>query len=198
MVGLPELIYAGSHGFDIRGPGGLHMEHQQAQNVLPELDEAQRELGERIAAIPGAHAERKRFAIAVHYRQTPEENVSDVEAAVQEVAKRHPALRSTGGKKIWELQPDIEWDKGRAVLWLSRALRLDDAETLTLYIGDDVTDEDAFRVLADMEGGLGIRVAEDAEETHATYSLRNPADVERFLRELLPRLKPTSPGASPQ
>jgi len=93
---------------------------------------------------------------------------------------RHPALRMTEGKKVWELQPDVDWDKGRAVLWLIETLKLEDA--LPVYIGDDVTDEDAFRALE--HRGVGIAVQDAAQPTAATLTLRDPDEVRDFLAGL--------------
>jgi trehalose-phosphatase len=86
------------------------------------------------------------------------------------------------GKKVHELLPDIDWDKGKAVLWLLETLGLERAKVRPIYIGDDRTDEDAFRALG--RRGVGILVSEQPRSTAARYALKNPAEVERFLREL--------------
>lgn len=185
MVQVENLVYAGSHGFDIRGPD-IQMQHEEAKEALPELDEAEQKLRERIESIAGAHVERKRFAIAVHYREVESDvDVERVEEAVDEVREAHPRLRKKGGKKIFELQPDVEWDKGQAVLWLTEALGLDHAGVVVIYIGDDVTDEDAFRVLRYRGTGIGIRVAAATSGTHASYFLRDCDEVKNFLESLL-------------
>jgi trehalose-phosphatase len=181
MVGLDDLVYAGSHGFDIQGPGGLRLQNEQAKSALPDLDAAESALNARIGDIDGAWVERKHFAIAVHYRQVEDKDAPRVEALVKQVQSEHPALRLKGGKKIWELQADIEWDKGRAVLWLLEHLGLDRPDILPIYMGDDVTDEDAFRALGDR--GLGIVVGAP-DETHAHYTLRDTDEVPPFLRLL--------------
>ena len=62
----------------------------------------------------------------------------------------------TPGKMVYELQPKLDWDKGRAVLYLIDALGLDGDDVVPLYLGDDITDEDAFRALAGR--GIGIFV----------------------------------------
>jgi len=188
MVGVGSLIYAGSHGYDIEGPN-LAMQHEQAQQALPDLDAAEKQLAERLQAIPGARVERKRFAIAIHYREVADQDVSRVEAAVDEVHAQHDGLRKMGGKKIFELQPDVPWNKGRAVLWLAESLGLDHAGVSLIYIGDDVTDEHAFAALRDRDGGIGIRVASPEEETAARYYLKDCDEVQQFLcwlRDLLP------------
>ncbi|MEX2016465.1 MAG: trehalose-phosphatase [Candidatus Hydrogenedentales bacterium] len=181
MVGLDDLVYAGSHGFDIQGPGGLRLQNEQAKSALPDLDAAESALNARITDIKDAWVERKHFAIAVHYRQVDETDAPRVETLVKQVQSQHPALRLKGGKKIWELQADIEWDKGRAVLWLLEHLGLDRPNILPIYMGDDVTDEDAFRALADRGMGIGVGVGED---TAAHYTLRDTDEVAPFLRML--------------
>ncbi len=183
-VNLEGIIYAGSHGFDIAGPHGLRK--QVATECLPILDAAEKELREKLAGIPGALLERKRFSIAAHYRQVADESVGQFEQAVNEVVAGHPELRRMAGKKVYELLPDIDWDKGKAVVWLLETLGLEQPEVLPIYIGDDRTDEDAFRML--QQRGVGIIVTEELRPTAARYALKNPAEVERFLRELVARL----------
>jgi trehalose 6-phosphate phosphatase len=182
-VGIENMVYAGSHGFDIAGPRGLR--RQMAREFLPKLDTAEKKLQEALGGISGAHVERKRFSIATHYRNVREDYVPRVKQAVGEVAWRHRELRKMTGKKVHELQPDIDWDKGRALMWLLETLGLEDGNVLPIYIGDDRTDEDAFRVLK--QRGIGILVSEQPKFTAAKYSLRDPAEVERFLRALTTR-----------
>src|SRR6266536_3394483 len=179
-VDIDRIVYAGSHGFDIAGTRGLRKE--MATEFLPRLDMVEKELGSQLAGIAGARLERKRFSIAAHYRNVNEGDVPKIERAVSEVAARHRELRKMEGKKVYELLPDIDWDKGKAVLWLLEALGLERAKVRPIYIGDDRTDEDAFRALG--QCGVGILVSEQPRSTAARYALKNPAEVERFLREL--------------
>jgi alpha,alpha-trehalase len=186
LVALDDLIFAGSHGFDIKGPN-LRLEHEGGRACLPDLEAAERELRAHIESVPGARVERKRFAIANHYRNVAEGDVTRVEEAVRDVQRRHPRLRLSGGKKIFELRPDIDWDKGRAVLWLLEALKLDDSVVQPVYIGDDVTDEDAFAALADR--GLGVIVGTPPYATHADYGLRDTSEVQELLQRFYILLK---------
>jgi alpha,alpha-trehalase len=179
-VAIDAIIYGGSHGFDIAGPRGLRKE--LATEFLPTLDMVEKEIGKQLAGIPGARLERKRFSIAAHYRNVNESDVPKVERAVSEVAARHRELRKMYGKKVYELLPDIDWDKGKAVLWLLENLGLEHAKVRPIYIGDDRTDEDAFRALE--QCGTGILVSEQPRPTAASHSLKDPSEVERFLREL--------------
>lgn len=182
LVDLPELIYAGSHGFDIRGPD-LRREHEGGQAALPELDDALETLSRELAEVKGAQVERKRFAVAVHYRNVGEELVEQARRAVERFAAGHPKLRLRGGKKIFELQPDIDWHKGKAVLWLLEVLKLDSEDVLPMYLGDDVTDEDAFAAIKDR--GIGIVVGDDTLPSHAGYWLADTDEVQRFLEALI-------------
>jgi len=186
-VGLEEIVYAGSHGFDIAGPNGLRQENPEAQDFLPALDEAEVELREQLAGIEGAQVERKKYAIAIHFRNASEASVAEIEEAVEAARSNHPKLRKGDGKKIFELQPGIEWHKGHAVNWLLENLDLDEPKVLPIYIGDDVTDEDAFRTLRGR--GPGIVVRDEPRETSALYGLENPAEVASFLDLLVARLE---------
>jgi trehalose 6-phosphate phosphatase len=183
LVGIDSIIYAGSHGFEISGPGGLQVEYGAAGAYLLDLDDAEGALRAELQGVRGCLVERKRFSIAVHYRLVAEEEVARVEKAVNDSAASHPGLRKTHGKKIFELQPALEWNKGEAVLFLLRELRLDGEDVLPFFIGDDVTDEDAFRALR--ERGVSIVVREQPGPTEARYVLRNPDEVRTFLTMML-------------
>src|SRR6266481_7967322 len=183
-VHVDGIVYAGSHGFDIAGAGGLRRELGAA--YLPMLDTAETELREALDEIQGAQLERKHFSVAAHYRNVNENDAFRVAQAVDAVAARHRELRRMDGKKVYELLPDIDWNKGKAVLWLLETLGLEGRNALPIYIGDDRTDEDAFRALD--QRGIGILVSEQSPPTAARYSLKNPAEVEEFLAALAARL----------
>jgi trehalose-phosphatase len=178
LVGIGGIVYAGSHGFDIAGPG---VRWEVGEGVPAEVARAAEELRARLGGIAGALVEDKRFAATAHYRLVAAEEVPAVERAVEEVAAGHPGLKVAGGKKVFELRPTIDWHKGKALSWLLERLAPGE-DALPLYIGDDVTDEDAFRELAGK--GIGILVAEEPRETAAEYGVRDPEEV----RELLERL----------
>jgi alpha,alpha-trehalase len=180
-VAVAGVYCAGSHGFDIEGPGLCH-QHPRAQAAVAPLRAAAEEIALDTEGLAGVQLEPKRFALAVHYRRVAQEHVPAVRTAVERARSHHPELRLAGGKKVFELLPDIGWDKGRAVLWLLRALRLDRVDLLPLYIGDDLTDEDAFRALA--KRGIGIAVQQTRRPTAARFVLRDPREVHAFLAGL--------------
>lgn len=181
-VGIDGLAYAGSHGFDIRHPDGSS--EQLAVEALGALDAAQATLEERVGEVPGARVERKRFAIAVHDRAVDDPAQRDrLAAIVAEVGRSHDELRSTGGKRIHELRPDIDWDKGRAIEMLLAELGAEDR--VPIYVGDDLTDEDGFRVVVARDGiAVVVRGEDDERGTLADAALEQPADTGRFLSEL--------------
>jgi trehalose-phosphatase len=181
---LEGVYYAGSHGFDIEGPGGRAFQQEEGRALLPELDAAERELAAGLADIPGTRLERKRFSVAVHWRHVEEARLSEVERVVGEVLARHSRLRRSGGKKVFEVQPDIDWHKGRAVEWLLRTLGLEGEGVLPVYVGDDLTDEDAFAALKGR--GLSVVVRGEVERpTAADYALADVEEVRQFLELLL-------------
>jgi alpha,alpha-trehalase len=190
-VALENTVYAGSHGFDIAGPEDTRVQFEKGGEFSGELEKTEQFLREAAAAVPGARVEHKRFSVALHYRLVPEPELPEVQRIADEALSRSAGLRRRTGKKVFEFQPDIEWDKGRAVRWLLEALRLDIAKTLPVYIGDDETDEDAFLALE--QDGIGIAVQERPSATAARYRLRDPEEVKGFLEALQGQLD--SPGA---
>ena len=183
-VGLAGIYYAGSHGLDVSRPDGGHEEH--GAEFRPALQAAADWLEPRISTIAGSWVERKRYAVAVHFRQAAEGAEALIRTAAEEAAAAHPELRLAGGKKIFELRPDIEWDKGLALLHLLGVMGLDGDDVTALYIGDDETDEDVFRIFAEGRG-IGIVVGTEHRETTADFALEDPDQVMEFLGGLADR-----------
>jgi trehalose 6-phosphate phosphatase len=182
LVGLDGVIYAGSHGFDIAGPAGMEFPHEEGARFVPTIAEAAEQLHKRLTAIKGVIVENKVYDVAVHFRMVKPDEVERVEAAVDDVLALHPTLRKTIGKKVFELRPDINWDKGRAVLWLLHAMNLEGPDVMPFYLGDDVTDRDAFEAIRGK--GISILVADRSQPTIADYRLVDPDEVRIFLKEL--------------
>ncbi len=182
MVGIDNIAYAGSHGFDIAGPGGKYRNQELGQPFLPEIERAEHRLRKAVSDIRGARIEHKRFAVTVHYRQVRSTDVDMVKRRFDRVASRYPRLRKSTGKKVIELRPNVDWDKGSALLYLLKTLYTDSSRVVPLYIGDDTTDEDAFRAISDR--GVAIVVGRERRQTVAQYMLRDPKEVAKFLQEL--------------
>ncbi|MBD3180211.1 MAG: trehalose-phosphatase, partial [Candidatus Latescibacteria bacterium] len=182
LVGLEGLTYAGSHGFNIDGPEGA-IQRESGEKYLKELDRAERQLGEAVRKYSGVRLERKPFALAVHYRQASVEILPQLEKLVDQIAGSFPSLDKTGGKKIFELRPHTDWNKGEALLYLLEKTDGDSRRDVPVYIGDDTTDEDAFRAISGF--GIGVVVGRDDKRTAADYRLQDTEEVASFLEELL-------------
>jgi trehalose-phosphatase len=191
LVPTPGIWLAGSHGFDMLTPTGAHEEVPEGTALIGALREAADELESLVATIPGARVERKRFAIALHDRQVDDRRVPEVEAAVDRVLAHTPGLRKTGGKRIFELRPDSAWDKGRALEHLLDRSGATAGRMLPVYLGDDLTDEDAFAALAGR--GIGIVVESGDRPTLASYRLADPGQVLELLTVVADRSEATEP-----
>ncbi|VAI84322.1 unnamed protein product [Triticum turgidum subsp. durum] len=180
FVGLSELYYAGSHGMDIKGPGSNAEEVllQPAREFLPVIAEVYEALVEKTKTTPGARVENNKFCLSVHFRCVDEKRWSPLAEQVKEVLRDYPDLRLNEGRKVLEIRPSIMWDKGKAVEFLLQSLGFDGrSDVLPLYLGDDRTDEDAFKMLRKRGHGLGILVSKCPRETDASYSLQDPTEV---------------------
>ena len=188
LIGLDDLIIAGSHGFDIWSPGGT-IGREEGAEFETLLDEVKARLHEGLVPIEGALVEPKRSSVAAHYRLVSDKERPKVKEVVDTILSEHPdELRVTPGKLVYEIQPKIEWDKGRAMLYLLETLELDRDDVVPLYLGDDVTDEDAFETLAERGVGIFVGSPEDPEvagrTTAADYVLLSTEEVRRFLDTL--------------
>ncbi|CAH8279267.1 unnamed protein product [Arabidopsis lyrata] len=205
FVSLSELYYAGSHGMDIMSPAGESLNHEHSRTVsvneqgkdvnlfqpasefLPMIDKVLCSLIESTKDIKGVKVEDNKFCISVHYRNVEEKNWALVAQCVDDVIRTYPKLRLTHGRKVLEIRPVIDWDKGKAVTFLLESLGLNNCEdVLPIYVGDDRTDEDAFKVLRDGPNhGYGILVSAVPKDSNAFYSLCDPSEVMEFLKSLV-------------
>jgi len=162
----------------------LYKEHEKADVILPRLSDIEEKLYQIFPQIDkGIQIDRKRYAVAVHYRNASEDNIPVIKQKVDEILKENPDFKKGEGKKILEIKPNVDWHKGKAVLWIMKKLGVDDtSKFVPIYIGDDVTDEDAFRSIS--EFGVGILVGTHGQETAARYKLDDVPDVQSFLNRL--------------
>mgnify|MGYP006286323549 FL=1 len=185
FVNLDNIIYAGSHGFRISGPRGMHKELEEARELLPRLDKMEKQLTATLEnVIEGVQIERKYYAIAIHYRNAPRGAYKEIVERVNTIIGGDRDFKKGRGKKLLEVKPALQWHKGKAVEWIMDKLNFSwPNEYIPLFIGDDVTDEDAFKALAD--DGIGILVGEHSQLSAATYHLENVGQVDAFLEELV-------------
>ena len=189
LMGIDDLIVAGSHGFDIWSPAGGEIQREDGAGFADLLDRVKERLREETSSIEGALIEPKKTSVAAHYRLVSEEERPKVKEIVDTILAEYPdGLKVTPGKMVYEIQPRLDWDKGKAVLYLLEALDLERDDVVPMYLGDDITDEDAFEALAGRGIGIFVGRADDPEvagrTTSADYGLRTVEEVERFLSTL--------------
>lgn len=190
LMGLNNLIVAGSHGFDIWSPDHGAIEHEEGGGDFAYLlAKVRARLHEVMDPVEGALVEPKKASVAAHFRLVSEDERHKIKDVVDEILAAHPdRLKVTPGKMVYEIQPKIDWDKGKAVLYLLEALNLKRDDVIPIYLGDDVTDEDAFRALKGRGVGIFVGRASDPEvggrTTAADYVLYTVEEVGRFLEGL--------------
>jgi trehalose-phosphatase len=174
-VRVEGLIYAGNHGIEIFGRNLCFVEPVAAA-LREELAQLSEELTVKLGPISGILVEYKGATSSVHYRRVAEQEVALVQDVVRNALENHPAFRLGGGRKVLEIVPRTEWHKGTAALWINRHLGRQDV--VSIYIGDDVTDEDAFRSLPD---AITVKVGGCRIATRARYRVEGPEEVYQFL-----------------
>jgi trehalose 6-phosphate synthase/phosphatase len=182
LIGVDGLTIAGNHGYEIDGPG-LTYWHAPADAFQKRLDQAAHDL--TALKVPGAQVQRKRASIAWHVLDVPEGQRLPALDAAEAIAARRK-LGVIRGRTSVEIRPPLAWDKGRAVQLMLQTRHGADwpAHVRALYIGDDATDEFAFRSLRGI--GRSIRVAPpgDSTPTAADFTLPSPDDVIGLIRWL--------------
>ena len=178
-VGLRDLFLISNHGFEI-SLGKKRWVHPAAKLARPQLTECARSLRRSFRDVRGVLIEHKGYTLSVHYRNVSRFLVPLVKETAQDLLRRyHKSLRATSGKKVLEIRPRVLWGKGHAALRILKSLRRSPTP-LVLYVGDDVTDEDAFRRLP----RSAVTVVVGRHATAASYSVKNPGDVARFLQAM--------------
>lgn len=170
------LYLAGTHGAVVREPGGKLVELVDGTAAVRELQKMVRYARELIKNKKGFLLEDKGVSVALHYRLASPKEAGEVISRFRALARMTlpGAYLVLDGKKVVEVRPK-GLHKGRAVKWF---LSLFPGSTV-LYLGDDVTDEDAFRAV--QEHGTGILIAGEDRPSRAVYRLRRPEEVTRLL-----------------
>lgn len=183
FLGLENVIYAGSHGMEIEGQEGTGLRLDKGRDHVENLAALYDKLSAALSHIPGVLIQLAGYTVPVHYRLVNPTLIPEVEEIVERELQDHPEVRRYRGKMIFEIRPNIPWDKGRAVLWIRERLGLNPENSVAFYAGDDTTDEDAFAVLD--EGDVGILVTSRPRDTAARYTLKDPSEVGVFLKGLI-------------
>jgi trehalose 6-phosphate phosphatase len=187
FVNIEGLYYAGNHGVEIEGPG-LSYVNPAAASVTEIIKDLAGKLTAELASVPGVIIQAKKYSLSVHYRLAQKDKEKLITETVHRLAD---PLVNQGKiilypmKKLWEIRPPVDWDKGKAVEFIAEKIKvtLKTERLLTIYLGDDTTDEDAFRVVR-RPAGWSIFIGEENRKSAAEYYLDSPKEVEEFLARL--------------
>ena len=187
-VGLKNIVYVGNHGFEIKGPK-IKFKSPISRKYRKNLKEIKAKLKKNLSSFKGVLIEDKGFCLTVHYRLAAESDMSAIASKFYVstfIDEFRNNIQVKSGKMVREIRPPILWNKGVAALWLldqqSSAMRGKKMEILPVYIGDDLTDEDAFQALRNR--GLTIFVGKP-NVTKARFYLKDAEEVAIFLEEVL-------------
>lgn len=182
-VGLKGIIYVGNHGLEIEGPK-IKFKSQVSPRLKSVIRNIAGDMQKRLSGVNGALIEDKGSTLSIHYRLVDEKDIPAFEKILSEVTGSYTLrdkIKVSPGKKVYEIKPPLKWDKGRVVLWLLARQQFisGEKEVFPIYIGDDLTDEDAFKVLK--RKGLTIFIGKPGS-SEANYYLKSTEEVARFLR----------------
>lgn len=194
LVGLKNIAYVGNHGLEIecplchcqaQGREEISFTHPIAKEIEPVLRKLEQSLRERLVGIGGVLIENKGLTLSIHYRLAKETAVKRIKKLLLEAIEYGEArdkLQVTEGKKVLEVRPLVEWNKGKAIERLLEIYGM--PGSLPIFAGDDVTDEDGFRVLQTV-GGISVFVGDDKVSSAADYYLDSPEQLYDWLGKLL-------------
>jgi len=177
LVELKKIYYIGNHGLEIFTPK-KGTKQLVPKEVFHELARIRNRLNSQMKDIEGVLIEDKGSILAIHYRNVDPKSVPPILMALKQEIKGSKIPLCLGyGKMVFEIRPQSTANKGTAVLELLN--QIDRDEILPLYIGDDQTDEDAFKVLK--KRGITIFVGLSGNSS-AQYYVNDPFEVYQFLK----------------
>ncbi len=182
LVAIKDIIYAGNHGLEIEGPK-LRFKPVVAAGYRELIGRIKEDLRGKTAGIKGVFIEDKGLSLSFHYRLVDKKEVAKAKTIFHEAVIVHLVrnkIKIKTGKMVLEVSPPVAWDKGKIVLWLlaRQLFKRFGKEAFPVYIGDDVTDEDAFKALR--HRGLTVFVGEP-KESGALYYVKDCREVVKFL-----------------
>jgi trehalose 6-phosphate phosphatase len=186
-IRIGGLIYAGNHGLEIFGRNLCFVEPTAAA-LREKLAHLSEDLARMLQAIPGAFVEYKGLTTSVHYRQVLDAQVATVQDTVHSAVAASGSFRANTGRKVVEIVPRTNWNKGAAARWITRRLGRDEHDIVAIYFGDDATDEHAFSALTD---AITVKVG-GCQASSARYHVPGPEAVHEFLQWLAGRASSAS------
>lgn len=182
MVLVDGICYAGNHGMEIEYQNDLYI-HPDAKKLKHLIKKICSELEPLLEGIKGKIIEDKGLTASIHYRIVSPEEIPKVREIVKSTVEPYIEkgdIKLTQGKMVLEIRPNIPWDKGKAVEWVLKSIGANVSNKyFPIYIGDDRTDEDAFKIMK--ERGISVLVSSEVKDTKAEYFLHNVDEVRDFL-----------------
>ena len=179
-VQIQGIYFGGNHGLEISGPS-LRYVHPDALIGKQAIYKICRKIEKRICNIEGALIEKKKFGFTLHYRMASKDCTALIKRTFYKIIAESPdpqAFSVLRGKKVLELVPRIQWDKGKAALFVLQSQK---KNYLPIYVGDDVTDETVFEALK--TEGVTVRIGR-SKKTEAKYYLKGQWEMLRFLKHI--------------
>jgi trehalose 6-phosphate phosphatase len=181
LVRVENIGFAANHGFNIYN-NGTEWIHPQALSQIQILSRLHLILRNTLIGFPKAYIENKQFTLSIHYRNVAQQDLRSLKSLITKtVYTFDPSLRITRGKKVLEVRPQITWGKGEAVLEMLHSSKTRQ-RMVPIFVGDDTTDEDVFRVLRSK--GITIRVGKSAT-TYAQYYVQDVDEVKHLLQSII-------------
>ncbi len=174
ILKMKDIIYAGNHGAEIWDGKKLVMGKQLSESKKA-LEKIVRELKEVLSFVQGVIVEDKGITASIHFRMVASKDICKMHNIFWAIADGYKGLFSiTSGKKVFEIRPHDIWNKGDAVKWIWENFA---NNRIPIYLGDDLTDEDAFKVIKGK--GIGISIGKSKE---AEFYLRTQEEVKKLLQ----------------
>ncbi len=176
-VGVSDIIYVGNHGLEIEYPDSKHKKILSSARTR-ELKRIIQNLQNSLKEIPGIFFEEKGPILSVHYRNVSQNFFAQISQILEEELQQwRDRWKMASGKMVLEIQPKLDFHKGKAVREILKTFP--SMGLLPIYLGDDQTDEDAFRMLKGQ--GISIFIGTGRLPLEADFFLQNPDEVQEFL-----------------
>jgi trehalose 6-phosphate phosphatase len=181
-IGIDQVIYAGNHGFDILGQR-FSMLQTKGLRMKPIVRAISEKLQSELGDVKGLTFEEKKFNVAIHYRHADNTKYEHVKKTIESAVSQYKSLRLMGGQKVFEILPNVDWGKGSAIRWILKTNKIRWSKASVFYIGDDLTDEFAFRTIRTR--GTAILVSDEDRESAAHFRLKDIGEVKEFLKKIV-------------
>ncbi len=183
-IGLDEsrVIFAGNHGFEMSGIGPYWL-HPAAVSIRPHLDSLIARFAFELLEFDNSEIEDKGSSLSLHYRRMKDEQKPALREMIYALSLPME-IKLHEGNNVFEFRPNVDWNKGTALRRIMGKMDFNDQQTL--YLGDDITDEDIFRELDQKATTVHVGVID--KPSSAKMNAENPADATAFLSYVLKQI----------